>query len=152
MLDLTASQVQSLTSVSKVGLATTLSGQSIFSGLDLSVLGAPVLSLGSNAQVAANFVAYNQNGLKVTLNQQFASNFDNTRVLITNAIGINFTNYLLDGHSLSGTITVGQSLTEFMSGEAVPEPASWAQMLAGFALAGAAARRRRMRKSRRIGA
>lgn len=152
VLDLTASQVQSLTSVSKVGLATTLSGQSIFSGLNLSVLGAPVLSLGSNAQVAANFVAYNQNGLKVTLNQQFASNFDNTRVLITNAIGINFTNYLLDGRSLSGTITVGQSLTEFMSGEAVPEPASWAQMLAGFALAGAAARRRRMRKSRRIGA
>jgi uncharacterized membrane protein YczE len=145
ILSLTAEQVQSLTTVNKVGGVTTLSGQSILSNLNLNVLGAPILTLGSNAQVAPNFVAFNQNGLKVTLNQQFASNFDNTRVLITNAIGISFTNYLLDGRSLSGTITVGQSLAEFMdsSGDPVPEPASWAQMLAGFGLAGAAARRRR---------
>ena len=145
ILSLTAGQVQSLTTVNKVGGATTLSGQAILSNLNLSVLGAPILNLGSNAQVAPNFVAYDQGGLKVTLNQQFASNFDSTRVLITNAIGISFTNYLLDGRSLSGSITVGQSLAEFMdsSGDPVPEPASWAQMLAGFGLAGAAARRRR---------
>ena len=145
ILSLTADQVQSVTTVNKVGGVTTLSGQAILSNLNLSVLGAPILNLGSNAQVAPNFVAYNLGGLKVTLNQQFASNFDNTRVLVTNAIGISFTNYLLDGRSLSGTITVGQSLAEFMdsSGDPVPEPASWAQMLAGFGLAGAAARRRR---------
>lgn len=145
ILSLTAGQVQSFTTVNKVGGVTTLSGQAILSNLNLSVLGAPILNLGSNAQVAPNFVAYDQGGLKVTLNQQFASNFDSTRVLITNAIGISFTNYLLDGRSLSGSITVGQSLAEFMdsSGDPVPEPASWAQMLAGFGFAGAAARLRR---------
>lgn len=145
ILSLTASQVHSLTSVSKAGGVTTISGQAILSNLNLSVRDAPILSLGSNAQVAPNFVAYDLGGLKITLNQQFVGNFDSTRVLITNAIGISFSNYLLDGRSLSGSITVGQSLAEFMdsSGDPVPEPASWAQMLAGFGLAGAAARRRR---------
>ncbi|OYX77408.1 MAG: hypothetical protein B7Y82_08150 [Sphingomonadales bacterium 32-65-25] len=145
ILSLTAGQVQSVTTVDKLGGTTSLVGGSLFSNLALSVSGSSVFSLGSNAQVAPNFVAFNQNGLKVTLNQQFASNFDSTRVLITNAIGISFTNYLLDGRSLSGSITVGQSLAEFMdsSGDPVPEPASWAQMLAGFGLAGTAARRRR---------
>ncbi len=145
ILSLTAGQVQSVTTVDKLGGTTSLAGGSLFSSLALSVNGSSVFSLGSNAQVAPNFVAYNLGGLKVTLNQQLASNFDNTRVLITNAIGISFSNYLLDGRSLSGTITVGQSLAEFMdsSGDPVPEPASWAQMLTGFGFAGAAARRRR---------
>jgi hypothetical protein len=142
VLRLTATQVQSLSSVSKPGSVFTQTGQSIFSSLNLGINGVSVFSLGNNAQVAPNFVAYNLNGLKVTLNQQSASSYDNTRVLITNAIGISFTNYLLDGRSLTGSITIGQSLSEFVSGDPVPEPASWAQMLAGFALAGAAARRR----------
>ena len=145
ILSLTAGQVQSVSMVDKLGGTTFLAGGSLFSNLALSVNGSSVFSFGSNAQVAPNFVAFNQNGLKVTLNQQFASNFDNTRVLITNAIGISFTNYLLDGRSLSGSITVGQSLAELMdsSGDPVLEPASWAQMLAGLGFAGAAARHRR---------
>ena len=145
ILSLTAGQVKSVTTVDKLGGTTSLAGGSLFSSLALNVNGSSVFSLGSNAQVAPNFVAYNLVGLKVTLNQQLASNFDNTRVLITNAIGISFSNYLLGGRSLSGTITVGQSLAEFMdsSGDPVPEPASWAQMLTGFGFAGAAARRRR---------
>jgi len=145
ILSLTAGQVQSVSMVDKLGGTTFLAGGSLFSNLALSVNGSSVFSFGSNAQVAPNFVAFNQNGLKVRLNQQFASNFDNTRVLITNAIGISFTNYLLDGRSLSGSITVGQSLSELMdsSGDPVPEPASWAQMLAGLGFAGAAARHRR---------
>ena len=53
---------------------------------------AALFGLASTAQVAPNFIAFNQNGLKVTPNQQFASNFDSMRVLITNAIGISFTN------------------------------------------------------------
>lgn len=147
ILNLTADRVQSVTTGTKVGLVTTMTGQSTFNNLLLSINGNNVFNTGSNAQTAVNFVAYNQSGLKVTLNQQFASSFDSTRTLITNAVGISFTNYLLDGRSVSGTITVGQSLAEFVSlspGDPVPEPASWAQMLAGFALAGAAARRRRV--------
>lgn len=145
ILNLTADRVQSLTNGSKPGQVTTLTGQSIFDNLALSINGTSVFTLGNNAQVAANFVAYNQNGLRVTLNQQFGSSFDNTRVLITNAVGVSFTNYLLDGRSLSGTVTIGQTLAEFVDtvGDPVPEPATWAQMLAGFALAGTAARHRR---------
>ena len=146
VLRLTATQVQSLSSVSKAGTVITQTGQSIFSDLDLGINGSSVFSLGSNASVAANFIAYNQNGLRVTLNQQSASMFDNTRVLITNAIGINFSNYLLDGRTLNGTITIGQSISEMISTDPVPEPASWAQLLAGFALAGAAQRHRRIIK------
>lgn len=151
VLSLSADRVQSLTSGSKVGQITTLAGQSIFSGLNLALLGLPVLVLGSNAQVAPNFVAYDVGGLKVTLNQQFASNFDNTRVLITNAVGISFTNYLLDGRSLSGTVTIGQSLAEFVgnAGDPVPEPASWAQLIAGFALVGFVQRRQSTRSATR---
>ena len=143
VLGLTASQVQSQTSVSTAGQIATLTGQSLFTNLNLTIAGVPILSLGSNAQVAANFVAYDLAGLKVTLNQQSASQFDNSRVLITNAIGINFTNYLLDGRTLSGSVLIGQSIGEYVGSDPVPEPASWAQMLAGFGLAGTAARRRR---------
>ncbi|WP_026091012.1 PEP-CTERM domain protein [Sandarakinorhabdus sp. AAP62] len=150
VLSLTADQVQSVTTVTKAGLVTTNTGQSLFDNLALSINGSNVFSTGSNAQTAVNFVAYDQGGLKVTLNQQFASNFGDTRTLITNAIGISFSNYLLDGRSLSGTITVGQSLSEFIdsAGDPVPEPAGWAQMLAGFAMAGSAARRKRRRHRR----
>ena len=148
VLRLTAGQVQSLSSVSKAGAVLTQTGQSIFSTLNLGINGSTVFNLGSNAQVAANFVAYNQNGLKVTLNQQSASSYDNTRVLITNAIGISFTNYLLDGRSLTGNIIIGQSFSELVSGDPVPEPTIWTQMIAGFALAGAASRRRRTRINR----
>lgn len=144
ILNLTADRVQSFTSGNRNAQGTIITGQSLFTNLAFSINGTSVFSLGSNAQVATNFVAYNQNGLRVTLNQQFGSNFDTSRVLITNAIGISLTNYLLDGRSLSGTITVGQSLAEFVgaAGDPVPEPAAWTQMLAGFALAGVAARRR----------
>ena len=142
VLSLTASQVQSVTSATLSGGLVSLTGQSSFTNLNLNVAGLPILSLGSNAQVAPNFVAYNLNGLTITLNQQSASLFDNTRVLITNAIGISFTNYLLDGRSLTGSITVGQSIAEFVGDAPVPEPASWLQLLAGFGLTGLALRRR----------
>lgn len=145
ILSLTADRVQSLTSGNRSGGITSLGGQSVFDNLALSINGMSVFTTASNVQVAPNFVVYNVNGLRVTLNQQFASNFDNTRVLITNAIGISFTNYLLEGRSLSGTITVGQSVAEFVgaASDPIPEPAAWAQLLAGFTLAGSAARRQR---------
>lgn len=143
MLSLTAAQVGSLSNIGTAGGAVSLTGQSQFSNLDLAIAGLPILSLGSNAQVGSNFVAYDANGLQVVLNQQFFSVFQDTRLIITNAIGINFTNYLLDGRRLSGSVTVGQSVAEYMGNAPVPEAATWAQMIAGFGLMGAAARRRR---------
>lgn len=144
VLELTAGRLESQTNASIVGQVVSLTGGSLFTNLNLSVRGTSILSLGSNAQVAANFVAYDSDGLKVILNQQFVSHYDNTRVLITNAVGISFSNYLLDGRSLSGGITVGQSLAEYLGTDPIPEPAIWAQMVAGFALTGLAVRRRRL--------
>lgn len=143
VLSLTAGQVQSLSSITTAGGVATLTGSSLFSNLNLVVGGISVFTLASNQQVAPNFVAYDAGGLQVVLNQQFVSIFQNTRLIITNAVGINFTNYLLDGRRLSGTVTVGQSLGEYVGNAPVPESATWAQMIAGFGLMGAAARRRR---------
>lgn len=143
ILSLTANQVQSQTGISTAGQIASLSGQSIFTTLNLTIDGNAILSLGSNAQVAPNFVAYNSGGLKVTLNQQSVSLFDNTRLLVTNAIGIGLTNYLLDGRTVSGDILIGQSIVEYGGSDPVPEPATWAQMLAGFGTLGLAMRQRR---------
>ncbi|HEV2569963.1 PEPxxWA-CTERM sorting domain-containing protein [Sphingomonas sp.] len=61
-------------------------------------------------------------------------------------IVVNDTNNGIFGDVLPGGVNISAgSLTAsitFNVGNAVPEPASWAMMLAGFALAGAAARRR----------
>lgn len=148
VLSLTAGQVQSLSSISTAGGIATINGSSQFSNLNLLVGGQSLFTLGSNQQVAPNFIAYSTDGLQVMLNQQFVSIFQNTRLIITNAIGISFTNYLLDGRRISGTVTVGQSAAEYVGNAPVPEAATWAQMIAGFGLMGAAARRRRAARAR----
>lgn len=150
VLSLIVAQVGSQTSVSTAGQIATLSGQSLFSALALSINGSSILSLGSNAQVAPNFVAYDSGGLKVLLNQQSSNLFDNTRVLITNAIGISFSNYLLDGRSLSGNIIIGQSIVEYVGSDPIPELSTWSQLIVGFALTGIAARSRSRRMNTRI--
>jgi len=46
-----------------------------------------------------------------------------------------------------GSFTVGYSSGGAMSGLAVPEPASWAMLIAGFGLVGGAARKRRLARA-----
>lgn len=145
-LGLTADTITSQTSVVRIGEINTLVGSSVFSNLSLTVLGAPTLSLGANAQVGANFVAYDLLGLKVTLNeQQSFSNGSSFQSLITNALHINFNNFLLGGRTVTGDVIVGQSRAsiDFSLVDAVPEPAIWLQLITGFGLAGMVVRKRR---------
>jgi len=145
-LGLLADTITSQTSVMRIGEINTLVGSSVFSNLNLTVLGVPTLSLGANAQVGANFVAYNQLGLKVTLNEQKAfSNGSSFQSLITNALHISFIDFLLDGRTVTGDVIIGQSRAsiDFSPAEPVPEPAIWLQLITGFGLTGMVVRKRR---------
>ena len=48
------------------------------------------------------------------------------------------------GSAASGTLSTAAAITQFHTAAAAPEPASWALMMAGVALAGGALRRRRV--------
>ncbi|MEI6485646.1 MAG: hypothetical protein WCO11_05200 [Sphingomonadales bacterium] len=149
LLRLTAGNIQSTATAQILGGVLSRIGQSQFTNLSLSIGGQTILSLGNAAQVAPNFLAYDAGGLQVVLNQQFFSDMSTTRMLINNAVGISFTNYLIDGRRLNGNLLIGQSMAEYVGSAAVPEAATWAQLIAGFALTGSVARRQRHRKLRR---
>lgn len=65
----------------------------------------------------------------------------NSLGISTNAIDVTFNNFALGTNVLNGNIIVGHS----QAMAAVPEPASWAMMLLGFAGIGFVARRRRIK-------
>lgn len=141
-LGLTATTLQSQTQVVRIGDAATLLGQSQFSNLSLSVLGLNVLSLGANATVAPNFLAYDLLGLRILLNeQQLSTDGNGVQTLLTNALRINFNNFLLGGRTLTGDVIVSQSVAS-IDIDAVPEPAAWVQLIAGFGALGLVLRRR----------
>lgn len=141
-LGLTSDKVTSTTTVTRLNGVNTLTGSSLLANLNLSVLGAPILSLGANGTVGINTVAYDLAGLRILLNEQISTNSGATQSLTTNAIHIFFNNFLLSGRTLTGNIIVGQSFAQ-INVDPVPEPMTWTQMLAGFALVGSALRRRR---------
>jgi hypothetical protein len=145
-LGLTADTITSQTSVVRIGEINTLVGSSVFSNLSLTVLGVPTLSLGVNAQVGANFAAYDLLGLKVTLNeQQASSNGSSFQSLVTNALQINCSDFLTGGRTVTGDVIIGQSRasTDFSPLDPLPEPAIWLQLITGFGLTGMVVRKRR---------
>jgi hypothetical protein len=99
------------------------------------------------ANPVANTVLLKLLGLRIVLNEQIASGDNVTSAgIITNAIDVSFTNFLLGTNLLNGNIIVGHSqtaITEVAPVAGVPEPATWQQMIAGFSVIGLAARRRR---------
>jgi len=92
--------------------------------------------------IAPNSVVWDQDGYRIVLNEQIFT--DETtggatvRSLTTNAYHVTFTNYI---GSLSGDVIAGQSRVSVTTAGEVPEPATWAMMIAGFGLIGAALRR-----------
>lgn len=147
-LGLTADTITSRSTVTRVGDTATLTGQSVFENLDLSLLGLLDFSLGANAEVVPNFVAFDLLGLTITLNEQsITGNGLTERGIITNAFHLVFDNYILGGRALTGDLIIGQSRASISIdpsvGGAVPEPGVWLQMIAGFGLVGLAVRRRR---------
>jgi hypothetical protein len=76
----------------------------------------------------------------VTVNSGFQTGLNSFRIVVNDTNNGIFGNVLPGGVNISGG-SLNASIT-FNVGPAVPEPASWAMMIAGFALAGAVARRR----------
>ena len=145
-LGLTADTLSSKTTVSLLGNSALLTGTSVFTNLNVRLLSLVNFGLGANAQVLPNTVLINALGIKITLNEQIAGRVGNTvQSLTTNAISIVLTDYALGGRLLTGKMVFGnsQSVVNFdRPAAAVPEPAVWLQLIAGFGLTGAVLRRR----------
>ncbi|GGE20572.1 hypothetical protein GCM10011529_29050 [Polymorphobacter glacialis] len=146
LIGLNATTVTSVTSIKLINNIATLTGKSVLSNLALSLLGpVPIFTLGANAEVAPNFVAYDFLGVKLILNEQIATRSGNTLGLTTNALRLQLSNYAVGAKLLTGSVTVGQSHAEVFIDTLgpIPEPAVWLQMIAGFGLTGLVVRRRR---------
>ncbi|MBO9580468.1 MAG: PEP-CTERM sorting domain-containing protein [Sphingobium sp.] len=60
----------------------------------------------------------------------------------TNAIHLSLMDYLFDGKLLNGDVILGHSEASIKGySPAVPEPATWAMLIGGFALVGSCMRR-----------
>lgn len=84
-------------------------------------------------------------GISLILNEQIMTgNGTDTLGMTTNAVHLSFKDYLFEGKLLNGDVILGQSKA-LISGysPAVPEPGTWAMMIAGFALVGSSMRRRK---------
>lgn len=150
VLGLSADAIMSTTTVSaENGLSAF--GSTTIAGLDLSGLGLGGLLFNGSLFVNPDpdTVLLNLLGLKIVLNEQIWSGDGVTDLgLTTNALRFSFDDFLLGGRLVSGDIILGQSSASIQGYEilppvnAVPEPASWAMMIAGFGLVGGAMRRR----------
>lgn len=150
-LSLGADLITSQTSVSRVGNIATLTGQSVFTNLNLELLSLLNFSLGANAQVTANTVLYNLLGLRIVLNEQISGGDGITSLsLATNAIHLAFNDYVLGGRTLRGDVIIGHSAASINLDQIspAPEPAVWLQFVAGFGLIGLGLRGRQKRPER----
>jgi hypothetical protein len=77
------------------------------------------------------------------LNQQIPDTTE-TAGITTNAIAINFTNFAVGPNHVNGAVDIGQSMASIAI---IPEPATWAMMLAGFAGLGFAGYRASRKRS-----
>ncbi len=149
LLGLAATTIQSTAAIDAANGLTAI-GSTTIQGLSLTGLGLGGLSINGSLFVNpdANTVLVDLLGLKIILNEQIVTGDGISDLAIeTNAIRASFTNFLLGTNLLNGDIIVGHSQAAIngytpMLG-AVPEPSTWAMMLAGFGLIGFAARGRR---------
>ena len=148
LLSIGANTLVSDSSVEGFG-APSATGNATITGLTVSgtALGGLIVNGGLFVNPAANSQLLNLLGLRIVLNEQIPSgNNVSTAGIATNAIHVAFTNFLLGTNLLNGDIIVSHSqasITGVGAVPGVPEPAVWAQMIAGFALVGAVARRRK---------
>jgi hypothetical protein len=119
-------------------------GSTTITGLSLTIAGHTFTFSGTPSP---NDVIFSEPGLAVILNQQIPDTTE-TAGITTNAVAIDFNNFALGSNHVNGAVDVGQSMASIA---VIPEPATWAMMLAGFAGLGFV-RYRASRKSTAIAA
>lgn len=151
LLGLSADTIRSTSAVGSAG-GLDATGSSTLAGLSLDGLGIAGLSIDGSLFVNpnANTVLVDILGLRIVLNEQIRTGDGLSALGIeTNALHISFDNFLLGTNLLNGDVIAGHSQASITGYEpaapAVPEPASWALMIAGFGLIGTALRRRHRR-------
>ena len=142
-----ATTVQSTSSVFGNGTLS-VAGSSHIEGLTVSglALGGLVIDGSAFVDPLPNTILVNLLGLRVILNEQLVSgNGSATLGLVTNAIHVYFDSFAVGSGVLNGDIVVADSAADISGGAiaALPEPAVWIQMLAGFVLVGVGIRGRR---------
>lgn len=130
------------------GAGLSVGGSTVLEQLALggSVLGSLGIGGGLFASPAANTVLVDLLGLRIVLNEQTVwGDGISSLGIATNAIHASFDNFLLGTQLLNGDIIIAHSQAEisgYSASAAVPEPASWAMLIAGFGLVGFAMRAR----------
>lgn len=151
LLGLSATTIRSTAAVDgSAGLSAV--GSTTIEGLNLTGLGLGGLLIDGSLFINPNpnTVLVDLLGLRIVLNEQILSGDGVTDLMLqTNALRASFTNFALGTNLLNGDVVIGHSqaaINDFALPTApVPEPATWAMMIAGFGMAGGAMRRRRPR-------
>ena len=147
LFGLNATTIQSFSQANSAG-GLDASGWTTIEGLTLNglLLGGVSIDGSLFSNPAPNTILFNAGGLLITLNEQILSGDGITGTGIsTNAIDVAFNNFAFGTNLLNGKIIVGhtEAFASLGPAAAVPEPATWAMMLLGFAGIGFATRRRR---------
>lgn len=145
LLGVGATTIQSTSQANSIG-GLDASGSTTIEGLTLYGLLLNGVSIDANLLVnpLPNTTLLNIAGLSIILNQQtMLGDGINNIGISTNAINIGFNNFALGTGILNGNLILGHSeaFASVGTAGAVPEPATWAMMLLGFAAIGIAVRR-----------
>ncbi len=148
-LSLSATTVTSTSSVDGTGSLSAL-GSTQIEGLKVSGSALKGATIDGSLFVnpAPNTIIFNLGGLEILLNEQIPSGDGVTSEAIqTNAIDILFNNFALSTGILNGSVIIAHSQAAIFGPAvaAVPEPSTWAELLAGFAIVGSVLRRRAAR-------
>jgi hypothetical protein len=148
LLGISADTVKSTSTITTTG-GLNATGSTIIEGLSLDGLGLGGLLVNGSLFVnpTANTVLVDLLGLRIVLNEQIVTGDGISSLEIeTNAIRATFTDFLLGGRLLNGDLVFASSQASIKgympAAPAVPEPSTWAMLIAGFGMIGFAARRR----------
>jgi len=147
LITLTATTIQSFSQANSAG-GLDASGMTVIEGLVLSgsAFGSLVFDGSLFVNPTPNFILFSGGGLSIILNEQILSGNGTTNIGIeTNAIHIAFNQFPIGTGFKNGDVIIAHTEAFATAGLAggIPEPATWAMMLIGFASVGISMRNRR---------